>query len=427
MKQRNVIFLLSATFILQTGCAKKNNSAKTLESRRSQMQQQQQKAVENPVVAPAMADESKTPPAPSIEERKVEKPATAEVVPVVVTPPPAPSPAPVSAPAPVVAPSTPVAKVAEKPAVEKPALVVANPAADSADIQKEETVKISFVDLDGFQKLANDQNRVLHQGQQISRDKPEKIIGLEVEGHFCEVRVNGSLHPKDFLKVEGMEPKVLDADKDFYNMVLKFKNANATVEFDCSYATSNFYIQEFQINFAKFLVIYDPMGKPYDTSKFVNLRTQERLLHSFQVAKLEEVKKVIFSESAAQGYAVAAGKVDKSQDQAKKLSDNQVEAACMVDEKSTEIKTGETYILVGQGFNDAPPGESQIVSKYYMYLSKEGSQLKFRCRMHKKSTVYTLMTAFGDHLKFGTLGRVALKEELVKMQAAYEKLKSEKK
>lgn len=391
------LFILSLA--LQMGCAKKNNTAKTLETRKRTQSEKVIPAAEVPEVKTPIAKtpEAEVPaatrPQMELEDQQVIQP-----------------PALVS-----VEQETPKVQVPEKVEMQ-----LETPKVQSSDVAEPAALNLRLQNISAILKLAENDQWVLYQGKRLQKVSAKDFFADKNEEHFCSVQANGNLKDNEPLKLVDNALKQTDVEADLYQTQLEFKNSSGKLIFACDHTTNNFFAEDFAINFKDFFQVLDFEGKPLKLEGHVNPRTERRQLNAVKLKNIEILEKIVLDEKSKEAFGLSEGGVDSLDKLSNLVAGGTKSMTCVVAEKQGEFLKDTVYIRVDKGVAQDTPREIPTATMYATYRADANHYFIVTCLMKKSDPWGVMMKATDSAFEFGVLDRTSYNKKFDEIKALHQ-------
>lgn len=296
-------------------------------------------------------------------------------------------------------------------------------ASDSEKIKNEEIIRIQFKDLPTLMKYANKADQVMHD-QKIKSEALMKIDILKAnEDSFCKMTTQDRFNSADYLKLDLSEMKQINQEFDIFETTLTFKNANGTIQFNCIHTTSNFYVEDFYINFQSLLLVTDFNGSPFNLKIYRNPRLEKRIINAIKLIDIDKLQKIVL-DPKKEGLGISHGQVDSIDKLSNLIAGGKEKMACMVAEKSGDFDKTKIYIRVEKGVAVDTPKNIPTATLYSIYRADEKNYFVITCLMSKKAPWIDLTEAAKGIFQFEVLQRLDYNKKYDEVFNIHQKLKS---
>lgn len=292
-------------------------------------------------------------------------------------------------------------------------------------IKKEAFAKISFENLDDLVEIMKNPDTVIYKGQAASeKAMAEKIKNLNEES-YCKVSFKGDVRKDDFfrLDIESLSSTAFDTAHVVNIFKANYKNTSGEVLLTCTHTTSNFFMQEAQIDFAKWITFYEFAGNKIETKGYKNPLSEERKIDAIRITDAEKFKKVILDENSKDTFALLNGEIVDMADGYSAVANKKDTQSCIVSDVAGTVTTDLIYVRVSKGILEPTPQENPNANMYVTYRADTENFFIMSCFMAKAERWNKLMDTAKGIFEFGAMDRITLRKkgsELQKIQDDYE-------
>ena len=298
-------------------------------------------------------------------------------------------------------------------------------AADSDEIKNLDNAKVSFKDISPLVELSLDQNKVMFKGQIMDIKKALALVTNGNEEVFCGVTGAEKIHPKDYLKVVDGSSGQIDKTNDIYKTSIVFENKNGKLSFNCTHATSHFYLEDLRTDFDKYITFVNFDNSTENEANYINPQTEDRLLHAIQIMDLAAFKKVTLDEIATEGFTLMNGKAVSVEQALNSVKAGNEQMACMIVNPTGPIDSHKIFLQVDQGISEETPREIPTASVYQIYRADKETSFIVNCVQQKKALVGEFFKMAKGVFKFGLLERKEYNQRTKELKQIQESLKKE--
>lgn len=295
-------------------------------------------------------------------------------------------------------------------------------ATDSDEIRTSTNYKISFKNLNELMKIAQLKDRVVFKQKVESATELEEKIKSMNEETFCQIKVQGSFHSEDYLKLASTDLQQVDKKNDIFQSRLIFNNANGEVQFLCTHTTFNFYVEEFAMNMNNLLHIFDLDSKEVSFANYINPRTENRIGNAVKIKSIENFNKVLIKEEASELFGMVDGKIMDLDEASSLVANKKSKMSCAIAQVAGKISTDKVYIRVEKGVIEETPAGVPTASLFATYRADEENAFVVTCFALKTASWFELTRTANSVLQFGVLERPEYNIKYDEVMALHKKL-----
>lgn len=287
-----------------------------------------------------------------------------------------------------------------------------------SDDEVKAVLKIKVLNKEFMSGLIHNNNQVLYKSQLT--DLNDALINLKKgnEDSFCSISGDILFTDQQMISVISLDQKVIDKEFDIFETKITLKSQNKTGYLNCTHTTNNFYLEQFAINFSKYLEVYNAEVK-LETASFVHPRLLNRKLNTAQIKNLK-----MFQEASAKKdrRALVSGRLVSELEALELIKSGKERTTCVISEASKDLDVSKVYLRVDKIMG--PDNYEEVIEQRTVYRADKDNYFVFQCIMTKTTSVwYDIMKVADGVLEFGMLDRNEYNKKYDEIKAMNDELK----